>query len=125
MKTSIYTQHFEHTEWLNALSFYKDELSIMKKRLEEIVNKNTDKEILAHAEHFQNQFIIQEKNIDDIKEEITIDEKKLAANVIHNPIATDHRKTEDHLVEREEVDAFEKNFEGLRKEFKTFLFKYM
>jgi hypothetical protein len=125
MKTSIYTQHFEHTEWLNALSFYKDELSILKSRLEEIARKNTSKEILARVEHFQNQFIIQEKNIDDIREEITKDEKKIAANVTNNPIATYHRKSEDHSFERDEVESFEKNFEDLRKEFKTFLFKWM
>jgi len=125
MKTSIYSQHFEHTEWLNALSFYKDELQIMKKRLDEIVKKNNAKDVLAQVEHFQNQFIIQEKNADDLREDIKDDEKKLAANVISNPIATDHRKIEDHSFERGEVTVFEKNFEDLRKEFKTFLFKWM
>ncbi len=125
MKTSIYTQHFEHTEWLNALSFYKDELLIMKKRLEEIVRSNNSKEILALVEHFQNQFIIQQKNIDDLHQEVKNDERRIEDNLIGNPINASRRKIDDHELEREGVTNFEKNFEELRKEFKTFLFKWM
>ena len=33
MKTSIYNQHDEHTEWLSKLSFYGDEIVIMQKRI--------------------------------------------------------------------------------------------
>ena len=64
MKTDekIYTQHAEHTDWISKLKFYDDEICILKNRLSEIISKNTQKDILAEAEHFQNQFIIQ-KNL--------------------------------------------------------------
>ena len=54
MKTEkIYTQHEENKTWSNNLSFYKDEVKIMENRLAEIISKNTSKEILVQAEHFQ------------------------------------------------------------------------
>jgi hypothetical protein len=125
MKTSIYSQHYDHTQWLNALAFYKDELAIMQKRNAEVASKNTSKEVLQMVEHFQNQFIVQKNNIDVLSSHIKKDEKVIEANINHNPIAVDHRKTEDHTSERNEMASFEKNFEELRAEFKGFLFKWM
>ena len=68
MKTGekIYTQHADHTEWLSKMKFYTDEISILKNRLGEIASKNSDKEVLAQVEHFQNQLIIQRNNIDEV-----------------------------------------------------------
>ncbi|WP_317897600.1 hypothetical protein [Aurantibacillus circumpalustris] len=121
MKTKIYTQHEEHSEWLNKLSFYKDELKIMQEKLEEISSKNTGLDVRKSIEHFQNQFIIQKSNSDDIREHIQLDEKKIAENVKQNPVASDHRKTEDHAKERDMLESFESNFNLLRQEFKAFL----
>jgi predicted nucleic acid-binding Zn-ribbon protein len=125
MKTSIYSQHYEHTEWLNVLSFYKDDIKIMQKRIEEIVQKNTANDIMAQVEHFQNQLIIQQNHIDDMRKHIEKDEQHLISSVKTNEIAVDHRKLEDHTSEREDITAFEKNFEDLRKNLNRFLAKYM
>lgn len=121
MKTAIYTQHYEHTQWLNKLSFYKDEISIMQKRLEEITEKNNSKEVRMQIEHFQNQLIIQQKNIDELNKHIKQDEKVLKTNIIKNEMAVDHRKVEDHTKERNDMESFEFNFNQLRKEFNKFL----
>ncbi len=128
MKTTdstIYTQHSENSEWMNKLFFYKDEIAIMQKRLEEIAKANTVKEATVQVEHFQNQLIIQKNNIDMIKHEIKQCEQALEKNIDANPVAVDHRKTSDHVKEREEVEAFEKNFNELRKELNTFLAKWL
>jgi hypothetical protein len=125
MKTNIYQQHSEHTEWLNKLAFYKDELSIMQKRLDEIGAKNTANDVLKDVEHFQNQIIIQNNNVDTIKKHINREEKIIQANIAANPTASDHRKIEDHTEEREMVEGFVDNFEKIRKEYNTFLSKRM
>jgi hypothetical protein len=125
MKTTIYSQHYEHTEWLNKLSFYVDEISVMQKRIEEIAKKNTAKEVKIKIEHFQNQFLIQKNNIDALKRHIKDDEKLLKDNIMKNETAVDHRKIEDHLAEREDVEVFETNFNNLRKEFNLFLAEWM
>ncbi len=123
MKTSIYSQHSEHTEWLNKMEFYKDEIAIMQKRLDEIAAKNTASDVMKDLEHFQNQFLIQSNNISSIKHHIKREEKEIEANITSNPVAADHRKVEDHSEERTMVTDFESNFEKLRKEYNTFLGK--
>ena len=122
---SIFELHADHKEWMNKLDFYKDDIKIFTKRLEEIASKNTDKEILAEVEKFQNQFIVQSNNIDQIKHIINLDENKLQAEVKRNPVAVDHRKMGNHDEERDLVDTFEKNFNGIRAEFNSFSGKWM
>lgn len=125
MKTTIYSQHYEHTEWLNKLSFYVDEISVMQKRIEEIAQKNTAKEVKIKIEHFQNQLLIQKNNIDALKRHIKDDEKLLKDNIMKNETAVDHRKIEDHIAERQDIEVFETNFNNLRKEFNLFLAEWM
>jgi hypothetical protein len=123
MKTSIYSQHHDHTGWLNKLTFYNDEIVVMQKRLEEVNSKNTSVEVRKSVEHFQNQLIIQKNNSDDLCHHIRREEKELLGNIKKNPVAVDHRKTEDHTEERDMLESFEKNFNELRTEFNTFLSK--
>ena len=51
--------HSEHKEWLNKLSFYKDDLAVLQNRLDDIAGKNSDKDMLAVVEKYQNQLTIQ------------------------------------------------------------------
>lgn len=124
-KETIYNQHAENVEWTSKLNFYNDEVSIMKGRLEEITSKNNDKEVLAKVEHFQNQFIIQKNNIDEIKHAVKMNEEALQKEVNSNSNSVDHRKAEYHAKEKDLVESFEKNFNELRTEFKTFAAKWM
>ncbi len=121
----IYTQHADHTEWMSKLKFYADEIIVMKGRLGEIASKNSHQDVLAQVEHFQNQFIIQKNNIDELAHVIKVDENTLEKEVNKNPIAVDHRDMPSHAGEKEAIDAFEKNFNDLRAEFKTFAAKWM
>ena len=127
MKTGekLYTQHADHTEWISKLKFYVDEITVMKGRLGEIASKNNQSDVLAQVEHFQNQFIIQKNNIDEIKHAITIDEDHLIQEINKNPVAVDHRKMPYHAEEKDAVESFEKNFNELREEFKHFAAKWM
>ena len=40
--------HLEHVQWNRELSFWEDELKSFNKRLEELVVRWTDKEVLAN-----------------------------------------------------------------------------
>ncbi|MBI3238874.1 MAG: hypothetical protein HYZ43_08575 [Flavobacteriia bacterium] len=124
-KESIYKQHEENTEWMSKLNFYKDEIEILKGRLEEITGKNNAHEVLSQVEHFQNQWIIQRNNIDEISHQVKANEASLLEEINSNPVAVDHRKVEYHAQEQELVDSFEKNFNDLRQEFNTFSAKWM
>jgi len=122
---SITTMHAEHTEWLNKLLFYKDDLKIMQHRLEEVAAKNNFKECLIQVEHFQNQFKIQNEQIDILKHEIKQDESLIEKSINDNPIASDHRKLQDNGSLRDGMQRFEELFAAIRKELMTFLSKWM
>ncbi|MFL5753799.1 MAG: hypothetical protein ACJ76F_10365 [Bacteroidia bacterium] len=126
MKTEkIYTQHNENKEWMSSLLFYKDEIKIMKHRLEEIAAKNNSREITALVEHFQNQFIIQDDHIDRLKHELNIDNDGIDKEILKNENSVDHRSIADHSVIRESMSSFEKIFTSLKAEFKNFLVQRM
>jgi len=121
MKTKIFDQHSEHNEWMNKLLFYDVEMKIMQKRLDQAAAAELSQDDLKQIEHFQNQIFIQSKHITELTKHIKGEEKMLQANISQNTVASDHRRIEDHAEEREQVAAFEKIFNELRKEFNGFL----
>jgi hypothetical protein len=121
----INTLHSEHKEWLNKLSFYKDDLQVLQNRLVETAGKNNSNEFAAGLEHFQNQLIIQREQIDILKHDIDEHERNLEKVVIDLPVGSDHRKMHDHSVQREKMAQFELLFASFRKELTDFLAKWM
>lgn len=45
-------------DWSRALKFYKEEIVILRHRLNEVAAKNTGMQVPAQVEHYENQFII-------------------------------------------------------------------
>lgn len=124
-QSKIYTQHSENNEFQSKLNFYKDELNVLHKRLDEIASKNNKQEVMKQVEHFENQFTIQKQNINRIGHSIAANETELVNEMRSNPTAVDHRKVEDHKKQREMVEGFEKNMNEIRDEFKRFAAKWM
>lgn len=126
MKTEkIYTQHSENEAWMNNVAFYRDEISIMQGRLQELASKNTSKDLLKQVEHFQNQFIIQNQHLDELKHNINLSNDALSSEIAKNQTALEHRKVKDHAEARQDMHAFEKLYAPLKKEFNAFLSKWM
>jgi predicted nuclease with TOPRIM domain len=124
-KSFIYDQHLENQDWLKRLDFYKEELNILKERLQEVTSKNTNADFLKSVEHFQNQFLIQRNHVDELAHQIKANENALVKEIEHNPVAVDHRKVESHDAETDFMTFFEKNFAELRAQFNVFLAKWM
>lgn len=113
--------HQEHQQWLKKLDFYVDEIFVLRKRLENVVSQNINKEILAQAEHFQNQLIVQKENIDEIRHAINDHENYLEHRIDENADVSEKRKLNDHPKMRDNFNGFEKNFNEFRREFNAFL----
>ena len=122
-KKHISDLHSEHIEWLNKLSFNKDEIQSFNKRLAEVINANNVKEVAVNVEHFQNQFIRQNEVIDELRHEIKQYENSLVMQVEANPVAADHRLIVDHPQLRDQMEIFEKIYNDLKMEFNHFLTK--
>lgn len=124
-KKPLYDLHAEHTEWKNKISFYKDEMRIMKNRLGEVASKNTDKEVQAMTEHFQNQLIVQDEQSDVLMHDVNEYEKVIEQHLKNNETAADRVQWNDHSHMRNRIDTFEKIMSDLRKEQISFLTKWM
>lgn len=121
MKTKLFDQHSEHSEWMKNLEFYSVEMKIMQKRLDEVAKASPSKETLQQIEHFQNQIFIQVGHAAELSHQIKAEEKVLQEKIGENVAASDKLSAEDHAEEREKVLAFEKIVNDLRKEFNGFL----
>ncbi len=117
----IADQHKDFQTWISDLTFWEDELKIFTGQLEEVSSKNTAQDVKMEVEKFQNQFIIQQNEIDILKHEINLKERELEEEVKSNPVATDHRKVEDDTKLRERFEIFQPIFKNMREEFQQFL----
>jgi hypothetical protein len=117
--------HFEHTQWINELKYWEDEINSFNKRLGEIVVRYTSNEFRAQVEHFQNQFILHDAVIDGLKKEVKTHEKQIAAQAEEHPTAIDHVYFEDHISLREKMEMQRKIYGELKTEYYRFLSKSM
>jgi hypothetical protein len=124
-KTYIFDLHEDHGTWLKALDFYQDEILVFKNRLAEVSAKNSAHDVKHEVEKFENRFFIQKNEIDLLKHYINHSEAELVDEIKANPIASDHRKTEEDLPLRERFEIFEKLFKELKIDFNEFVAKYL
>lgn len=117
--------HQNYTEWIDGLHFYKDDLNVFLRRLEEVLKKNNSIDVTALVEHFQNQFIIQRNEIDTLLHEIKLKERELVEYAKANPVAIDHVRFKESLTLVDRMNRFEDLWKGLRQEFLTFTSKWM
>ena len=117
--------HHDQREWLNALTFYKEDITILEHRLEDIVRRNNKPEVMAQVEHFQNQFIREREVIDELRHDIKQEENVLEKEMKDHPVAIEHRYFKDHTELRDRFQTFEKLYRELKHEFQQWLVKWM
>ena len=111
----------EHSEWIKGLEFYMDDLQVLVHRLEEVARTNGDFETRSGMEHFQNQFIIQRNNIEELKHKIkehihlVSRQPALETEQVNSTLLTDHESLAD------EYRTLEKVINEIRKEFNDYL----
>jgi hypothetical protein len=111
----------EYQTWQRMLEFFKQENAFLKTRLSEVLDNTTDKSFLALAEHFQNQFIIKDDFIGELKHDIHEVELLVAEyaaalkNISEKKMETKHNKL------RNEMEYLEKSFTQLRNDFNKYL----
>lgn len=128
MKTqTIYNEdlHLEHNQWNMELDFWKDELRTFENRLEQLVKKWTDTQVLASLDHYQNQFFIHKTKIEELKEKIEAHELSMARHYQANENVIDRVYFKDHILFRERIETQREMYHDLKKDFYKFLTKYM
>lgn len=113
--------HHENLTWERSLDFFKQENAYLKTRLSEVVDQVSDKDFLALAEHFQNQFIIKDEFIRELQHDINSQEKNLKDTILRSSEVPDDRTTKKQDKLRNEIEFLEKDFARLRNEFNKYL----
>ena len=115
---------FEHENntWERALDFFKQENAFLKTRLSVIIDNKDDKEFIKLAEYFQNQFLLKDEFIKELKtdlnrqnDEIKLYPKSKMPNAIVN--------SQETL--RKEMSYFETDFSRLKNEFHRLIIQFL
>ena len=105
----------ENKTWEKSLNLFKDINNSLKNKLSIAVDAKDEKAFLVLAEYFQNQFVLKDEFIADLKKDLNEQEKKIKEIYIQGNLSTKILKRQDKL--RNEMSSFEKNFTSLQNEF--------
>lgn len=123
--TTSLTSKNKHQELSHLLDFYNSELTFLENKLSEVVKRNTGKEALSESEHFQNQFIIQHKTLDDLTQRLQQNKHLVYLQTAdHNGKKDNHLLTDINAIDKG-VHTFEKIILELRASFKQFLIRWI
>lgn len=108
----------ESRTWLRLLDFLKQENTVLKNRLAEVLDHESSKEFLAQAEHYQNLFIIKDEFIDELRHDVNVQVQSLTAK-FNGKLDEKMLKKQEKL--RNEMEYMEKDFTKLKNEFNRYL----
>lgn len=123
--TSIDKLKVRPFDTMRSLIFYKEEINVLQQRLDEVASKNSSFEVRQGIEHFQNQFVLQKNNIDELKHKVNLFYEKLSKDThLHSGRINDVRIEEQNKLQ-EEFLILEKVIKEMKQEFIQFLKKWM
>lgn len=117
--------HAEHTEWLQHLAHYEQELVHLQNMLDDLARRNNGDEFHKGLSHFQNQLIIHKEQLDILKHEIRVHEDFLTEEAKKETETIHRRLFGDHAEERDRVATYEKLFGEMKAELLDFAGKWM
>lgn len=117
--------HFEHKHWQSELALWEDELKSFNHRLEELVKRWTNKDVLAQLEHYQNEFILHGNVLESLQHEINVHEDNMAEHYKRNEDVINRELAKQHLEFRDKMENQREIYSKLKKEFFKFLSKYL
>lgn len=108
----------ENKTWLRLLEFFKQENTVLKNRLAEVLDHKNNKEFLALAEHFQNMFIIKDEFIDELRHDVNGQVQVLTSK---EKTTFDQKIIKKQEKLRNEMEYMETDFAKLKNEFNRYL----
>lgn len=110
----------ENISWKRSLDFFTQENNYLKTRLSEVVDRETDKIFIGHAELFQNEFIQKDEGIRDIGNDIKEQEinLQLAIKLKKDP---DIKACKQQEKLRNEMAYLEKECSNLKTKFNKYI----
>jgi len=121
MKTATEIKQFDHAEWIDKLKSYKNEIASLEGSLSSLAGVTRKPEVLARVEHFQNQFIVQKSNVNDILHAVKMDQKEAYFELITKP--NSETRTLAEVRSKDLAETFVKTMDELKNDFSKFMTK--
>jgi hypothetical protein len=118
---AIFALDMELKDWSKSLAFYADELKVLEGRLQEVVNKNTGESVLVPVEHYQNQYILQKEQFDQLQHDIREQKAAVDKNVHNGDRSVKVEVQEKQTLLRDKVQTAERIFLDTKHQFYRFL----
>lgn len=115
----------EKSSWIRGIEFYQDEIKIMRKRLNEIAQNNTAREIKKKVEQFQNQFDVHEEQLRKLRNSVKNHATHIAADLNGHHGQLEKSTIAEHDTMRDDYVNTEKLFNEMRHDFNRFVSKYL
>jgi hypothetical protein len=112
---------FENSSWIRLIEFLKQENTYMKNHLSEMMDHVHERDSLALAEHFQNQFIVKDDVYDHIIFELRKQITKLRDTIwiTQQPMSGEMKKNHAHI--KEQVGKIQQEHLLLSADYNTYL----
>ncbi|MEO7769155.1 MAG: hypothetical protein ABIS01_17115 [Ferruginibacter sp.] len=113
----------ENITWKRLLDFIIQENNFLKTRLSQVVDRETDKAFIAHAEQFLNEFLLKDECIRDIGNDIKEQEKNLQ-HAFNQKMKPEFKACKKQEKLRNEMAYLEKDCSVLKNRFNKYLLSY-
>jgi len=110
---------YEISSWIRLIEFLTQENAHMKNRLSVVIEGIHNRDQLALAEHFQNQFIVKDDVYDHILHELNKQAGKWQQQTICPAILNDLKK--NHINLCRQIESLEREQLIIRKDYNTYL----
>jgi hypothetical protein len=110
---------YEITAWIRLIEFLNQENTHMKNRLSVVIEGIYNKENVAMAEHFQNQFIVKDDVYDHMLHDLNKQVGKWQQNTICPALLKDLKKSHANLCHQ--IESLEREQAVIRKDYNTYL----
>ena len=113
----------ELQSWKRELSSTKEEIKSFEQELTDLACRNHNREVLAHVEHFQNNFIRQKEVIDELRHDLP-DSRNKVENIFNSRFQQEsEHDAHAHLSDR--METFRKLYNELKEDFQKFESEYL
>lgn len=109
----------ELQSWKRELSSSKEEIKSFEKELADLACRKHDREVLAHVEHFQNNFIRHKEVIDELRHDLP-DSRNKVENIYNSRFQSIDHDHDVHAHLNDRMETFRKLYHELKDEFQRF-----
>lgn len=121
MKDSMAHVHLMCEDWKRELKYFKEEMTFFRGKLDEVASKNTNMDVLAQVEHFENKFMIMSGNINEAMHDVKLKSKAIMDRAGVQPNYINVKMVGGYEEIQDEMDMVTKDFYQTKKDYYKFL----